>query len=71
MSLALKLIHTTLATVIQCFDLSVVGGVVDMTEGLGATMPRARRLICTPKARLIPLPSEPVDSNRRPHEACI
>ncbi|CAA6675464.1 unnamed protein product [Spirodela intermedia] len=55
-SLALPLIQTTLATVIQCFDLSVVGGLADMTEGHGATLTRAHRLVCTPKTRLTFLP---------------
>ncbi|CAA6672320.1 unnamed protein product [Spirodela intermedia] len=55
-SLALPLIQTTLATVIQCFDMSVVGGVADMTEGHGATLTRAHRLVCTPKTRLTFLP---------------
>ncbi|CAA7409531.1 unnamed protein product [Spirodela intermedia] len=56
MSLALQLIHTTLANVMQCFELSIVGGMAEMTEGHGASLPRAHRLVGTPKARIKFLP---------------
>lgn len=58
-SLALQIVQTTLATLIQCFEWKVVGGdgAVDMEEGPGLTLPRAHRLICSPLARLNPFPS--------------
>ncbi|CAA7409534.1 unnamed protein product [Spirodela intermedia] len=68
-SLALQLIHTTLANVIHCFDLSVEGGVVDMTEGHGVSLPKAHPLVCTPKVRLTPLLSRSAISTSNPDEA--
>jgi cytochrome P450 len=58
-SLALQVVQTTLATMIQCFEWKVVGGdgAVDMEEGPGLTLPRAHPLICVPAARLHPFPS--------------
>ncbi|CAA6658524.1 unnamed protein product [Spirodela intermedia] len=69
LSLALQLIHTTLANVIHCFDLSVEGEVVDMTEGYGATLSRVHPLVCTPKARLTPVLSTLAISTSTPDEA--
>ncbi|CAA6672350.1 unnamed protein product [Spirodela intermedia] len=68
-SLALQLIHTTLANVIHCFDLSVEGGVVDMTEGHGVSLPKAHPLVCIPKVRLTPLLSRSAISTSNPDEA--
>jgi cytochrome P450 len=58
-SLALQVVPTTLATMIQCFEWKVVGedGAVNMEEGPGLTLPRAHPLICVPAARLHPFPS--------------
>ncbi|GMY14148.1 cytochrome P450 93A3-like [Fagus crenata] len=58
-SLALQVVQTTLATLIQCFEWKVSGGegIVDMEEGPGITLPRAHPLICVPVARLKPFPS--------------
>lgn len=57
-SLALQLVHTTLAAMIQCFEWRVNGGngTVNMEEGQGITLPRANPLICVPVVRLNPLP---------------
>ncbi|CAA7393192.1 unnamed protein product [Spirodela intermedia] len=60
LSLVLQLIHTTLANVIHCFNLSVEGGLVDMTEGHGATFSKAHPLVCTPKAGLNSVLSTPI-----------
>ncbi|XP_073002717.1 cytochrome P450 93A2-like isoform X2 [Typha latifolia] len=54
-SLALLIIHPTLATMIQCFDWKV-NGPIDMVEGPGITLPRAQPLVCSPVCRLNPLP---------------
>ncbi|KAJ9184725.1 hypothetical protein P3X46_004424 [Hevea brasiliensis] len=58
-SLALQVVQTSLAAMIQCFEWKVNGGdgTVDMDEGLGLTLPRANPLICVPVARLNPFPS--------------
>ncbi|KAF6158666.1 hypothetical protein GIB67_040180 [Kingdonia uniflora] len=57
-SLALQVVQTTLASMIQCFDWKVDGnGEVDMTEGAGLTLPRAHPLVCIPVARLTPFTS--------------
>ncbi|KAG6533855.1 cytochrome P450 93A3-like [Zingiber officinale] len=57
MSLALQLVHSALGAMIQCFDWEVEGGgTVDMAEGLGLTLPKAKPLICTPVPRLNPPP---------------
>nr|XP_009794145.1 PREDICTED: cytochrome P450 93A3-like [Nicotiana sylvestris] len=54
-SLALKLVHTTLAAMIQCFQWKVNregnDKMVDMEEG-PITIPRAHPLICVPVARI-------------------
>ncbi|XP_058071379.1 cytochrome P450 93A3-like [Magnolia sinica] len=59
-SLALQVVQTTLASMIQCFDWTVgIGGesaTVDMTEGPGLTLPRAHPLVCVPVARSNPVP---------------
>ncbi|KAK9157009.1 hypothetical protein Scep_003586 [Stephania cephalantha] len=57
-TLALQVVQTALASVIQCFELKIGDGTnmkVDMTEGAGLTLPRAHPLICTPVPRLDPL----------------
>ncbi|XP_050384352.1 cytochrome P450 93A3-like [Argentina anserina] len=56
-SLALQVVQTTLAAMIQCFEWKVPNGTVDMEEGLGITLPRAHPLVCVPVARLNPFPS--------------
>lgn len=58
-SLALQVVQTSLAAMIQCFDWKVNGadGTVDMKEGPGLTLPRAHPLICIPVPRLNPFPS--------------
>ncbi|KAH6758013.1 cytochrome P450 [Perilla frutescens var. hirtella] len=58
-SLALMTIQTTLAALIQCFELKIEGGKdsVDMEEGSGISLPRANPLICFPVARHNPIPS--------------
>lgn len=56
-SLALQVVQTTLAAMIQCFEWKVPSGSVDMEEGLGLTLPRAHPLVCVPVARLSPFPS--------------
>lgn len=56
-SLALQIIHTTLAGMIQCFEWKVGeegNETVDMEEGPGMALPRAHPLLCTPVARLHP-----------------
>ncbi|XP_058089240.1 cytochrome P450 93A3-like [Magnolia sinica] len=54
-SLALQVVQTTLASMIQCFDWTVgidgESATVDMTEGPGLTLPRAHPLLCFPVAR--------------------
>ncbi|KZV47376.1 hypothetical protein F511_07790 [Dorcoceras hygrometricum] len=57
-SLALQVVQTTLASMIQCFEWRVEGGngSVDMEEGIGITLPRANPLVCFPVARLHPIP---------------
>ncbi|RDX61067.1 3,9-dihydroxypterocarpan 6A-monooxygenase, partial [Mucuna pruriens] len=54
-SLALQIIPTTLAGMIQCFEWKVGeegSGMVDMEEGPGMALPRAHPLLCVPVARL-------------------
>lgn len=54
-SLALHIVHTTLAAMIQCFNWKVGedgNGIVDMEEGPGLTLPRAHPLVCIPTAKL-------------------
>ncbi|KAL5708042.1 hypothetical protein ACHQM5_018880 [Ranunculus cassubicifolius] len=58
-SLALQVVQTTLASMIQCFEWKVGDGksaTVDMTEAPGLTLPRAQPLVCTPVARFNILP---------------
>eukprot|EP01018_Ginkgo_biloba_P031776 Gb_10323 [translate_table: standard] len=55
-SLALFVVHTALASMIQCFDWKFDGDQVDMTEGLGLTLPRAVPLTCVAIPRLPQLP---------------
>ncbi|XP_072963461.1 cytochrome P450 93A2-like [Typha angustifolia] len=52
-SLALLVVHSTLAAMIQCFDWKV-NGPIDMAEGQGLTLRRAQPLVCTPVCRLNP-----------------
>lgn len=54
-ALALHVIPTTLAGMIQCFEWKVGeewNGTVDMVEGPGMALPRAHPLLCIPMARL-------------------
>ncbi|XP_039158424.1 cytochrome P450 93A3-like [Eucalyptus grandis] len=56
-SLALRVIQTTLAGLIQCFDWKVANGKensVDMTEAAGIALLMAQPLVCVPVARDIP-----------------
>nr|QUN00530.1 cytochrome P450 93A161 [Tripterygium wilfordii] len=55
-SLALQMVHTTLAAMLQCFEWKI-DGPVDMEEGPGITLPKAHPLVCVPVARLNPFPS--------------
>ena len=58
-TLALHMVHSTLADMVQCFDWKVIGGngtTVDMEEGTGFTLPRAHPLICVPITRINPFP---------------
>ncbi|KAL8122472.1 hypothetical protein AgCh_018989 [Apium graveolens] len=62
-TLALKIIQTTVAAMIQCFEWNVVGNEtyksitpVNMEEGKAITLSRAHPLICVPEARLNPFP---------------
>lgn len=61
-SLALQILHTSLAAIIQCFEWKVSGegncGKVDMEQGTGVTVPRANPLVCVPVARLNPFPDK-------------
>ncbi|KAL8041530.1 hypothetical protein ABFX02_10G170900 [Erythranthe guttata] len=53
-SLALQVVQTTLAAMIQCFEWKADGvcTLVDMEEGIGITLPRANPLICSPIIKL-------------------
>ena len=56
-SLALQVPQTTLAALIQCFELRVddgENGIIDMEEGLHAS--RKHPLICVPVPRFYPFP---------------
>uniref|UniRef100_A0A803P655 Cytochrome P450 n=1 Tax=Cannabis sativa TaxID=3483 RepID=A0A803P655_CANSA len=55
-TLGLQVVHTSLASMLQCFEWNVENGSVNMDEGPGLTLPRAHSLVCVPKARLTPLP---------------
>ncbi|RZC48966.1 hypothetical protein C5167_017390 [Papaver somniferum] len=59
-SLALQVVQTTLAGIIQCFEWKLKNGEsfpVDMTEGKGLTLPRAHPLVCVPVARKNQMPA--------------
>ncbi|KAK9005833.1 hypothetical protein V6N11_043253 [Hibiscus sabdariffa] len=58
-TMALQVVQTSLAAMIQCFEWKVDGrdGSVDMEEGPGLTLPRAHPLKCVPILRLNPFPS--------------
>nr|XP_007162282.1 hypothetical protein PHAVU_001G138900g [Phaseolus vulgaris]ESW34276.1 hypothetical protein PHAVU_001G138900g [Phaseolus vulgaris] len=57
-SLALQVVQTNLAAMIQCFEWKVKGGneTVDMEEKPGITLSRAHPLVCVPVPRLNPFP---------------
>ncbi|KAL3533246.1 hypothetical protein ACH5RR_006767 [Cinchona calisaya] len=59
-SLALQVVQTSLAAMLQCFEWNVnydeANGKVDMEEGCGIALLKARPLVCFPVARLNPLP---------------
>ncbi|KAL5795448.1 hypothetical protein ACOSQ2_000268 [Xanthoceras sorbifolium] len=61
LALALFMVQSTLAAMIQCFDWKLCGGdingKVDMEEAPGLTLPRANPLVCVPVTRLSPLSS--------------
>ncbi|CAN1303642.1 3,9-dihydroxypterocarpan 6A-monooxygenase [Linum perenne] len=59
-TLALHMVQTTLAVMVQCFEWKVDGD-VDMEEGVGLTLPRANPLVCVPVARLHPFPTVGLD----------
>ncbi|KAL5545523.1 hypothetical protein UlMin_005210 [Ulmus minor] len=56
-SLALQIVQTSLAAMIQCFEWKIDGGngSVDMEEGAGVSLPMAHPLICVPVTRLSPI----------------
>ncbi|KAK1294982.1 Cytochrome P450 93A3 [Acorus calamus] len=54
--LGLDVLHMTLGLLVQCFEWEVVGGRVDMEEGVGLTLPRENPLVCLPRVRLNPFP---------------
>ncbi|KAK1288658.1 Cytochrome P450 93A3 [Acorus calamus] len=51
-SLAMHVVQTTVAAMVQCFEWRVKEGKVDMAEGPGLTLPMARPLVCVPVKRL-------------------
>ncbi|CAN1162976.1 Cytochrome P450 93A3 [Linum perenne] len=56
-TLALQMVHTSLAVMVQCFDWKVESDKgIDMEEGVGLALPRANPLVCVPVARLHPFP---------------
>ncbi|WCJ17994.1 cytochrome p450 81d1 [Euphorbia peplus] len=59
--LALRMIGSTLGSALQCFDFERIGKeMVDMTEGFGLTMPRAKPLLvkCKPRSSMVKLLSQ-------------
>lgn len=54
-TLALQVVQTALAALLQCFQWEQVGR-LDMEEGVGLVVPRARPLVCVPVPRLDTLP---------------
>ncbi|PON58146.1 Cytochrome P450, E-class, group I [Parasponia andersonii] len=54
-TLGLQVVHTSLASMLQCFEWKA-NGIVNMDEGPGLTLPRAHSLVCVPKARHSPMP---------------
>ncbi|XP_074381335.1 cytochrome P450 93A3-like [Apium graveolens] len=63
-TLALKVVQTTIAAMIQCFEWNVVGDepcnsntTVNMEEGNGLSVSKVHPLICVPVARINPFPS--------------
>ncbi|XLR68210.1 hypothetical protein S83_018882 [Arachis hypogaea] len=55
-SLALPLLHATLAAMAQCFELKL-DGILDMEEKPGLVVPRAHSVTCVPLPRIHPFPS--------------
>ncbi|KAJ4758258.1 hypothetical protein LUZ62_068633 [Rhynchospora pubera] len=52
-TLAMLVVQSTLAAMVQCFDWKLSGGgLVDMAEGPGLTLTRAKPLVCMPVPRL-------------------
>ncbi|KAJ3707909.1 hypothetical protein LUZ61_011614 [Rhynchospora tenuis] len=52
-TLAMLVVQSTLAVMVQCFDWKLSGGgLVDMAEGPGLTLTRAKPLVCIPVPRL-------------------
>ncbi|CBI36288.3 unnamed protein product, partial [Vitis vinifera] len=61
LGLAIRMVGLVLGSLIQCFDWKRVGeGKVDMSEGIGLTLPRAQPLLakCRPRPALINLLSQ-------------
>ncbi|KAK1289160.1 Cytochrome P450 93A3 [Acorus calamus] len=52
-SLGSRVVHATLASLVQCFDWKL-DLVLDMQEGPGFTVPREKAFMCVPKARFNP-----------------
>lgn len=52
-TLGMSVVQRTLGALVQCFDWKVENGrAVDMDEGPGLTLPRARPLVCMPVSRI-------------------
>eukprot|EP00268_Persea_americana_P026050 TRINITY_DN2541_c1_g1_i6.p1 TRINITY_DN2541_c1_g1~~TRINITY_DN2541_c1_g1_i6.p1 ORF type:complete len:525 (+),score=74.64 TRINITY_DN2541_c1_g1_i6:148-1722(+) len=65
-TLAMQVMQTTVAALVQSFDLKINNSkdgegnaCLDMTEGAGMTVPRAKPLVCFPIARISPLLLDP------------